>query len=62
MKIPLAVLAATSLVVCLLAPLQYFWGTLTESQYKMTLFVASLLYFLFATLSATRSTHKSPEN
>ena len=55
MKMIFGLLAGASLVTCTLVAFYYFWGSLTMSQYKTILFVASILYFVFATLWATRA-------
>jgi O-antigen ligase len=59
MKLLLGLLATVSLVACALVAFYYFWGSITMQQYKTILFAASILYFLFATLWATRSNQQS---
>jgi hypothetical protein len=54
MKPILAVLSLASLGTCLAAPFLYFFGSLTMEAYKGLLLAASLTYFFFATLWATR--------
>ena len=54
MKIIFGVLSALSLLVCTAVAFVYFRGTITMSEYKTILFIASLFYFVFATLWATR--------
>lgn len=47
-------LALGSLAVCLLSALGYFLGKLQASEYKLIFFIASLTWFIFATLWARR--------
>lgn len=47
-------LALGSLAVCLLSALGYFLGKLLASEYKLIFFIASLTWFIFATLWARR--------
>jgi len=54
MKIIFGVLAAVSLLVCTAVAFVYFRGTITMPEYKTILLVASLFYFVSATLWATR--------
>ena len=54
MKPVLAVLAAAALAWCIVAPLLYFRGAVTVDTYKAQLLIASLAWFLFATLWTTR--------
>jgi hypothetical protein len=54
MKLLFGLLAGVSLLVCTLVAFCYFWGAITMPQYKMILFIASIAYFVFATLWATR--------
>jgi hypothetical protein len=62
MRILFALLATLSLVICVWAPLQFFWGGLTEAGYKTILLAASLAYFAFATLWAARSPKAQPRD
>lgn len=50
-----------SLVVCLGAPALYFLGLVSQSRYKLVLVIASLGWFIFATLwaGAGKSPHDS---
>jgi hypothetical protein len=50
----LGLLSAASLIACTGVAFLYFWESITMSQYKMILFIASILYFIFATLWATQ--------
>jgi hypothetical protein len=54
MKIVLGVLSAISLLVCTAVAFVYFRGSITMPEYKTILFIASIVYFVFATLWATR--------
>lgn len=54
MKEILAVLSMASLAMCLAAPFLYFYDAVTMDVYKTLLLGASVAYFLFATLWATR--------
>lgn len=54
MKIVFGVLAAISLIVCTAVAFVYFQGSISMPEYKTILFVASIFYFVFATLWATR--------
>jgi hypothetical protein len=54
MKAFLAVASATSLITCTVVAFLYFYGSLTMGEYKLVLFIASIAYFVFATLWATR--------
>jgi hypothetical protein len=58
MKLLLAVMAGASLVTCAMVAFYYFWGLITMQQYKTILFAASILYFVFATLWATRPSRR----
>lgn len=53
MKLLLGLLSAISLIVCTMVGFIYFQGSITMSQYKTMLLIASILYFIFATLWAT---------
>jgi hypothetical protein len=53
-KIVYAFLASISLFLCLAAPFLYFWGKLTEKGYRWLFLGASVLWFIFATLWASR--------
>ncbi len=53
-KILWASLALVSLGVCLFSALLYFLGKLQASSYKTIFLVASLGWFIFATLWSTR--------
>jgi hypothetical protein len=59
MKPLLGLLAAGCLIACALSAFYYFWGSITMPQYKTFLFIVSILYFVFATLWATRKSHQS---
>lgn len=48
------VLAALSLLVCLGSGFLFFWGSIGQGAFKTILAVASLLWFIFATLSIRR--------
>lgn len=48
------VVGLVSLGTCLLIPVLYFWGSVTEDAYKQVLTVASLGWFVAATIWATR--------
>ncbi len=48
------VLAVLSLLVCLTAGLLFFWGQTSDAGYKGILAIASLAWFVFATLSIRR--------
>ena len=54
MRLLLGLLSAASLIACTGVAFLYFWGSITMRQYKTILFIASILYFVFATLWATR--------
>lgn len=54
MKTLYLVLSAASLAICLAVPFLYFWGRLSLADYKTVLAVASLAWFVFATLWAGR--------
>ena len=58
MRILLGLMAGASLIACALVAFFYFWGSITMPQYKTILFVASILYFVFATLWATRPSNR----
>lgn len=60
MKLVMGLLACVSLVACAMLAFYYFWGSITMQQYKTLLFVASILYFVFATLWATQKNKQSP--
>jgi hypothetical protein len=47
-----------SLAVCLAAPLLYFLGSWSEARFKLILLIASVGWFVFATLWA--GTQKTP--
>jgi hypothetical protein len=51
-----ALFAAIALLICLAVPFALFWGHITNSEYKMYLLLASLAWFVFATLYATKNT------
>ena len=59
MKLLLGFLAGASLIGCTMVAFYYFWGSITMPQYKTILFVASILYFVFATLWATRPDNRA---
>ena len=50
MKALYGVLAAGSLLVCTAIPFAYFWRRVTVEEYKAVLFIASIAWFVFATL------------
>lgn len=50
MKAVYAILAAVSLLACTAVPFAYFWQSVTMEEYKTILFVASIGWFVFATL------------
>ena len=54
MKAVAAMLAVAALAWCLAAPLLYFRGIVTMEDYKAQLLAASLAWFVFATVWATR--------
>lgn len=54
MRIAAVVLAALSLIVCTGVAFAYFQGSITMPEYKAILLVSSILYFVFATVWATR--------
>ena len=58
MRILLGLMAGAALITCALVAFFYFWGSVTMQQYKTILFVASILYFVFATLWATRPSNR----
>lgn len=45
-----AFVSLLSLAVCLLAPLLFFLGKFTEENYKLVFLIASIAWFIFATL------------
>jgi hypothetical protein len=47
-----ALVSLLSLAVCLLAPVLFFLGKFTEENYKLVFLIASLAWFIFATLWA----------
>jgi hypothetical protein len=51
-KIVLSSLAGISLLFCLTSPFFYFWGKLSEKDYKGIFLLASFFWFLFASLRA----------
>ncbi len=51
-KIIYAFVSLLSLAACILSPLLYFLGKLTEENYKLVFLIASLAWFIFATLWA----------
>jgi hypothetical protein len=54
MKLISGLLSLASLAACLAAPVVYFHGGMTEAAYKLSLIVASLVWFVAATTWATR--------
>lgn len=55
MKIIAAIASILSLAVCLIAPVLFFIGTTDESTFKSVLLIASVAYFVAATLWAGRA-------
>jgi hypothetical protein len=56
MRVLHGVLAAASLTWCIVAPFLYFLGRITMDAYKTQLFLASIAWFVLATVwAATRS-------
>ena len=53
-KALLAVVSLASLAVCIASPFLYFWAAMSAPAYKETLATASVAWFVFATLWATR--------
>ena len=51
-KMVLSSLAGISLLCCLASPLLFFWGMVSEKDYKGIFLLASIFWFLFATLRA----------
>jgi hypothetical protein len=49
-----ALVSLLSLTVCLLAAVLYFLGKFTEHNYKLVFLIASLAWFIFATLWARK--------
>lgn len=49
-----AVASVLSLGICVAAPLPYFWGSVDESTYRQVLTVGSVVWFVAATVWATR--------
>jgi predicted neutral ceramidase superfamily lipid hydrolase len=49
-----AFVSLLSLAVCLLAPVLFFLGKFTEENYKLVFFLASIAWFIFATLWARK--------
>jgi hypothetical protein len=49
-----AFVSLLSLAVCLLAPVLFFLGKFTEHNYKLVFLIASLAWFIFATLWARK--------
>jgi hypothetical protein len=59
MKILLAVASLVSLLLCLAAPLLFFFGFLPEASYKLALLLASLGWFFLATSWASFGRRKT---
>jgi uncharacterized membrane protein YfcA len=58
-KTILSSLAGMGLLCCLVSPLLFFWGELSEKEYKAVFLLASCFWFLFASLRAlTKKTGK----
>jgi len=53
-NILLAFISLISLAFCLISPVLYFLGKLTAQNYKLVFSLASLAWFVFATLWASR--------
>ncbi len=53
MKKLLAVLSILSLLLCLAAPILFFYGRLTEASFKLSLALASAAWFFLATAWAS---------
>lgn len=47
-------LAAVSLIVCIVAPVRYFWGDLSVDGYKDLFLAGTVGWFVFATLAMSR--------
>lgn len=54
MRYVFALVSIVSLVTCLVVPVIYFHGGVDEAAYKNTMTVASVGWFVFATLWATK--------
>lgn len=54
MKAIAALISVLSLAVCLIVPVLWFLGRTTEDTYKMLFLLATVVYFIFATLWARR--------
>jgi hypothetical protein len=54
MRLLYGVLSVVSLITCAMIAFFYFWGSITMPEYKAILLAASIVYFIFATLWATR--------
>jgi len=53
---PLVILASlASLATCIVAPVMFFLDTLSVAAFKTTFLVASILWFIFATLWSEQS-------
>lgn len=51
-KIVLSSLAGISLLCCLASPFLFFWGEVSEKDYKWIFLLASFFWFFFASLRA----------
>ncbi|MEE8603888.1 MAG: hypothetical protein V3S65_00830 [Candidatus Aminicenantaceae bacterium] len=51
-KIVLSSLAGISLLCCLVSPFLFFWGEVSEKDYKWIFLLASFFWFFFASLRA----------
>jgi hypothetical protein len=49
-----AFVSLLSLAVCLFAPVLFFLGKMTEENYKLVFLIASIAWFIFATLWARK--------
>jgi len=48
------VMSILSLILCLATPIIYFLGKISEENYKLIFLLASIAWFVFATLWATK--------
>jgi hypothetical protein len=52
-KMIVSSLAGISLLFCLVSPFFYFWGKVSEKNYKWIFLAASICWFIFAALWAS---------